>query len=148
MSKNRGSGRAKPAPNPTSPRAFQKAALQRLTTAEFLLDHKYNLDAMYLAGYTIECSLKALILELTPPPEYPAKLKLISSGKRMHDPEVLAGLLKDLGNPIPLPFVKRFRRFQWSTSLRYQTGRTNSSQTGGFLKLAKEIHNWVEGQLS
>lgn len=41
---------------------FQRAAGQRFTTAEFLLRHRYALDAMYLAGYTIECTLKALIL--------------------------------------------------------------------------------------
>jgi hypothetical protein len=45
---------------PTSSRDFQRAAAQRLTTAEFLLLHRYNLDAMYLAGYTVECSLKDL----------------------------------------------------------------------------------------
>ena len=31
-------------------RLFQRAADQRLTTAEFLLEHGYYLDAVYLAG--------------------------------------------------------------------------------------------------
>ena len=63
--------------------------MQRLTTAEFLLNNGYNLDAVYLAGYTIECSLKALILAVTPLPARSTKLKSITSGSRMHNAEVL-----------------------------------------------------------
>ena len=95
---------------PLSSRDFQQAAGQRFTTAQFLLENRYNLDAMYLAGYTVECTLKALILEITPVVDRQKTLKKISSGKKMHDPEILGGILKDLGKPIPLDLVKRFRR--------------------------------------
>jgi HEPN domain-containing protein len=132
---------------PSSSRDFQRAARQRLTTAEFLLENRYNLDAMYLAGYTVECTLKALILELTPVPDQAEMLKEISSGKKMHDPEILGAILKDLGRPIPLPLVKKFRRSGWSTALRYETGRTDTGETRGFLRTAKEVYDWVEGQL-
>ena len=44
---------------PTTSRDFQKVAAQRLTTAETLLREKLTLDAQYLGGYTVECSLKA-----------------------------------------------------------------------------------------
>jgi hypothetical protein len=51
---------------PTTPRDFLKAALQRLTTAETLLEIlRITLEAQYLGGYTVECALKALILEKT-----------------------------------------------------------------------------------
>jgi HEPN domain-containing protein len=133
---------------PTTARDFQRAAGQRLTTAQFLLDNRYNLDAMYLAGYTVECSLKALILELTPAPDRTKTFKKISSGKKMHEPEVLGMLLKDLGKPIPLKLVKRFRRSGWSTALRYESGRTDTGETRSFLKTAKAVHDWVEVQLS
>jgi HEPN domain-containing protein len=132
---------------PTSSKDFLRAALQRLTTAEFLLDNHYNLDAMYLAGYTIECALKALILELTPVTERTEMLKSIGSGKKMHNLEILGGILKDLGRPIPLLLVKRFRRSAWSTALRYETGRTDSGETRWFLKTARSAYDWVEGQL-
>ena len=89
---------------PSSSREFQRAARQRLTTAEFLFENDYTLDATYLAGYTVECSLKALILRLTPAKKRPEMLKKISSGKLMHDPEILNGILKNLKNPIPLGF--------------------------------------------
>jgi HEPN domain-containing protein len=132
---------------PLTPRDFQRAADQRLTTAEFLRDSGYNLDAMYLAGYAIECTLKALILELTRIMDRPDTLKKISTGKKMHDNEVLAGLLKDLGQPLPVVLAKKFRRYEWTTDLRYETGRTASGETRGFLKVAKETCDWVKGKL-
>ena len=80
---------------PSSSQDFQRAARQRLSTAEFLLGNRYNLDAMYLAGYAVECTLKALILDATPTGHRAETLRMISSGKKMHDTEVLGGILKD-----------------------------------------------------
>ena len=82
---------------PTTSRDFQKAAAQRLTTAETLLREKLTLDAQYMGGYTVECSLKALILESTPETEKPKKLKEITAGAKMHRPDVLLGELRELG---------------------------------------------------
>ncbi len=81
---------------PTSSRDIQKAADQRFVAAETLHRAKLTLDAQYLGGYTIECTLKALILELTPAAKKAEKLVRISSGKKMHKPEVLIDELKKL----------------------------------------------------
>ena len=102
---------------------------------------------MYLAGYTVECTLKALILEITPESDKIAAFEKVRSGSKMHYPEILGGLLKDLGRPIPFELVKRFRRSQWSVSLRYESGRTDTGETRGFLRTAKAAYDWVEGQL-
>lgn len=80
-----------------------------------MLREKPTLDAQYLAGYAVECSRKALILHLTPEPEKPDKLKRITSGARMHQPEVLLGELRDLGIALPADLAKRMRRFDWTT---------------------------------
>jgi hypothetical protein len=74
---------------PTTSRDFQKVAAQRLTTAEILLREKLNLDAQYLGGYTVECSLKALILHTTPESDKQATLVRITSGAKMHRPDIL-----------------------------------------------------------
>lgn len=132
---------------PTSSHDFQKAALQRLTTAEFLLQKGYNLDAMYLAGYTLECAMKALILEFTPAADKARTLQSISSGGKMHNLQVLSELLEKLGCPVPLELRKKIRRSRWSTALRYESGRTDTGETRAFLKTAKSIYNWVESQL-
>jgi len=132
---------------PTTSRDFQKAAAQRLTTAETLLREKHTLDAQYLGGYTVECCLKALILELTPVTDKEEKLKEITSGARMHRPEVLLGELRNLGVSLPLDLAKRMRRFDWTTELRYETGRRDTGETTAFLTTAKAIYDWVERQL-
>jgi HEPN domain-containing protein len=126
-------------------RDFLRAATQRLTTAHFLSTHRYNIDASYLAGYAIECALKALILDSTAPSDREAMLKTITSGKRMHNYEVLGDILKRLGRPIPLVLAIRFRRWHWSTDLRYEYGRGNTSETKGFLRTAGLAYDWVKG---
>ena len=129
---------------PTTSRDFQKVAGQRLTTAETLLREKLTLDAQYIGGYTVECSLKALILDRTPDPD---KLKRITSGASMHRSEVLLGELRNLGAAFPLTLAKRMRRFDWTTDLRYETGRRDTGETIAFLNTAKAIYDWVEGEL-
>ena len=132
---------------PTTSREFQKAARQRLTSAEALLRLRLNLDAQYLGGYTVECSLKALILDRTPDADKPARLLRINSGAAMHRPEVLIGELRRLGTVLPLSITKRMRRYHWTTDLRYEAGRRDLGETIAFLNTAKAVHNWVEGLL-
>jgi hypothetical protein len=96
----------------------------------------------------VECSLKALILEATPEAARPAKLALISAGSKMHRPEILLGELKDLGIKLPLELAKRFRRFTWTTALRYESGRMDTGETRAFLKTAEATYDWVEEKLS
>jgi hypothetical protein len=132
---------------PTTSGDFQKVAAQRLTAAEILLRQKLTLDAQYLGGYAVECSLKALILHGTPDPDKPDKLKRLTTGAKMHRPDVLLGELRDLQIALPLDIAKRMRRFDWTTDLRYETGRRDTGETIAFLKTAKAIYDWVEGQL-
>src|SRR5947209_4492480 len=47
-------------------RRFKRAAQARLAEAEFLLEHQFRTGAVYLAGYAVECLLKALILSSEP----------------------------------------------------------------------------------
>jgi hypothetical protein len=132
---------------PSTSRDFQKAAAQRLTSAQTLLREKLTLDAQYLGGYTVECSLKALILHLTPEADKRAILIKVSSGEPMHRPEFLLGKLRDLGVAAPLEITKRIRRFGWTTDLRYEIGRRDTGETIAFLKSAKAVHYWAKGQL-
>lgn len=92
---------------PLTSRYFQKVAAQRLTTAEALLRERWDLDAQYIGGYTVECSLKALILHPTPVVATTATLKQLTSGAKMHRTDVLVGKLRDLGTALPLEIAKR-----------------------------------------
>ena len=132
---------------PTSSRDFQKAAAQRFIAAGTLLRRKQTLDAQYIGGYTVECTLKALILELTPDLDKPDQFRRITSGARMHRPNVLLGELRNLGVPLPLALAKRMRRFDWTPDPRYETGSRDTGETKALLNTARAIYDWVEGQL-
>jgi HEPN domain-containing protein len=77
-------------------RKFIRAAKQRFTTAEFLLRHGEgcNIDAQYLAGYGVECALKALILARTSRRQFAATLQRLTGGRKTHDYEMLKGILE------------------------------------------------------
>jgi HEPN domain-containing protein len=128
-------------------RQFLQAAEQRFSTAEFLLDSGRTLDAFYLGGYSIECVLKALILDATEESERESVFERISSGAQMHYHESLAPFLKERGKPVPLELVRGLRRFVWHTSLRYESGRRPRSEVRGFLKVAVNVINWARGEM-
>ncbi|HEY5314826.1 MAG TPA: hypothetical protein VIK18_19990 [Pirellulales bacterium] len=127
---------------------FQRAAEQRFTTTEFLLERSYPLDAFYLAGYSVECMLKALVMHRTLAAGHAATFQRLKSGASMHYPERLNQELKGLGYPMPLDLVKRFRRFSWSTELRYAPGRWPPSEVLGYLRAAKQAIDWVNGEIA
>lgn len=133
---------------PASSAAFLRVAVHRLEAAEKLYEWEYNLDARYLAGYTIECSLKALILKWTPQGERRvAMLAAISSGKRMHDPETLFDVLRRLRFNFPSALAKRIIRADWSSSLRYETGfrEGGGSAARATLEAAREVLSFAKG---
>ena len=75
---------------PTTPRDFLKVALQRLTAAEEIMETlRLTLEAQYIGGYSVECSLKALILEKTPPNDRPDMLDRLTRGATYHRAEIL-----------------------------------------------------------
>ncbi len=132
---------------PATSRDFQRVAAQRLTEAETLARIDLTLLAQYIGGYTIECSLKALILRTTPQAEQAQVLATITAGKRMHQFDVLAELLRKREVELPREIARRLARFGWDTALRYETGRLDLSETTGLLRTAKMVYDWVEGQL-
>jgi len=131
-----------------SARHFRRAGEQRFTTAEFLLERGYPLDALYLAGYAVECTLKSVIMHFSPEEALEETFIRLKSGAKMHYPEHLKAELADLGHPLPLDLVKGFRRFDWSTSLRYESGRRPPSEVRGYLKVAKRTMDWAQGKMA
>lgn len=115
-----------------------RVAVQRLTSAQVLYDNSLYLDCTYLAGYSVECSLKALVLGRTP-----ARQRHKFRGKKAHDYEHLRALLKKR-NVDTSPISSALRKVaSWSTDLRYETGRGNAQTAEEFLAAAKEIYAWA-----
>ena len=134
---------------PVTPRDFLKVALQRLTGAEEIMDKlRLTLEAQYIGGYSVECSLKALILEITPDADRPAMLSRLTHGATYHKPEHLLPLLKDGGIVLTPELAKRMRRFDWTTGFRYEIGRKDTGETNGLLNTARAIYEWAEPQIT
>jgi HEPN domain-containing protein len=132
-------------------RLFQRAASQRLTAAEFLLEHGFFLDSIYLAGYAVECSFKALILRRTPRSQWKAVYnQLTKVGAKGHDYEYLLGLLKKQMNKRDKRDREVFGKINeqllnvisWSTTLRYEVGSIEPKVARVFLQSATEICPW------
>jgi hypothetical protein len=133
---------------PTTPRDFLKVALQRLTAAEEIMQTlQLNLEAQYIAGYSVECSLKALILDKTAESDRPALLERLTHGAASHRPEILLDALRKQGVSLTPDLAKRMRRFDWTTDLRYETGRRPTGETNGLLRTASTIYEWVREQI-
>jgi len=130
-----------------SPKSYRRAATQRLGAAKFLLKNSsYYLDALYLAGYAAECSLKALILEWTPKSKWAAVCEEISSGAKAHSVDFLKGILNRRQCSIPdetavsLEVIKR----EWITDLRYVGALIPFKEAEFFIEHVTLIYQWAE----
>jgi HEPN domain-containing protein len=123
---------------------FLRAAKQRLTSAEFLLKADLGLDATYLAGYSVECSLKALLLARTPKKSRDA-IQPVFHGREGHNFERLKAMLERRGVSFSGDIVRRLRVVStWSTDLRYEVGRISREDAARFLVETREILKWAE----
>lgn len=134
---------------PTKARDFLKIALQRLDAAKEIMDIlRRSLEAQYIGGYCVGCSFKAVILEKTPTADRPDMLRKLTHGATYHRPEVLLDRLRDLGVALTPELARRMRRFDWTTDLRYETGRKDTGETNALLKTAGVIYQWAERQIT
>ena len=134
---------------PDTPRDFLKVALQRLAAAEAIMAKlDFNLEVQYIGGYSVECSLKALLLEKTPLIERTNMHYILTHGAAAHQAENLLGKLRYRKINLTRELSRRMRRFDWDTSLRYETGRKDTGETNALLRTARMLYNWVEEQIS
>jgi len=131
-------------------RRFRRAADQRLTTAEFLLKHGFDHDAVYLAGYTVECALKALVLRWTPRGEFLTVWgRLTQVGAKGHDFEYLKDILKERRSGrnktdravLATLAVQLKQVATWSTDLRYQVGSLKPKEARQFVGAVRTIRD-------
>lgn len=123
---------------------FLRAAKQRLTSAELLLKADLGLDATYLAGYAVECSLKALLLARTPKRGW-GSVEGVFQGRGGHNFERLKALLQRRGVAFDSELVRRLRVVStWNTDLRYEVGRIPREDALQFVAAVKEILKWAE----
>lgn len=124
---------------------LQNLAELRIKEAKILLDGGSYPGAFYLAGYSIECALKACIAKETKQHDFPAKPKQIQD-IYSHDLEKLLGLAKlkdklenDMKSNIDLRAYWN-RVVDWNEEKRYELGMTQ--------KEAEDLYDAVAGPVN
>jgi HEPN domain-containing protein len=130
-------------------RRFERAAKQRLAAALFLFEREVHyLDAVYLAVYAVECSLKAMILRRTPRNKFADIYReLTEVGAKGHNFDYLLRMLRKGPGSGRRREHKVFGDLtvhlldvaSWSTELRYQAGVMEPADAERFLRAAGAI---------
>jgi hypothetical protein len=127
-------------------RLYDRCAFQRYEEAEVLLKAEYTTGAVYLAGYGIECILKALVLMAVSSGSRPDMLKSFRGGKA-HEYEWLRSLYLTNGG-FPMNITQHFTLVNdWSTDLRYTPRSVRDDEAEAFLASAAAIIRWADGRL-
>ena len=129
---------------------FIKAAAQRLGAADTLLSDSQYLDATYLAGYVVECSLKALLLSYIPVAERADFVRESFRGASAHDFEFLMHHLRQRGINISPEIRKLISQSDriWSTDLRYESGHGRAKDAEFLRNAGETILSWVKRSVS
>ena len=111
-----------------------------------LLAAGHPTGAAYLAGYGVECGLKALLLVSTPA----AKRSDVRATFRGNAGHNLTGLLRRYvaGNPPPPAPVQAAldTTQEWETPLRYQPARYDDRDAAAFVAAARYVFTWIDGR--
>lgn len=135
-------------PSSAEARLFYRCAFQRFDDARVLREMDHTTGAVYLAGYGVECILKALILGAVVPK---ARSEMLRSfrGNRAHDFEWLRTQYRlNGGSRLPRDITRHFTLLNdWSTELRYVPRRVKDEDADVFLTAAASIIGWADGRL-
>src|SRR5438094_75379 len=135
-------------PSSRDARRFYRSADRRVVEARILREADQTTGAVYLAGYGVECMLKALILNGLSPARQAAMLRSFR-GNRAHDFEWLRKqYLRNGGSPFPEKIGLAFTLVRvWSTELRYDPKTNKPSEADEFLNAAGEIIRWADERI-
>lgn len=135
-------------PQSKEARLYYRAAKQRYDDAQLLLEARRTTGAVYLAGYTVECFLKALVLANAPTG---LRRQLLSEfrGSRAHRLEWLRTLYREnVAIVIPRDVTRHLSRVStWSTDLRYATRLLTERDADQFMESVVAIASWADGRM-
>lgn len=124
---------------------YASAASRHLRDSRLLLQHECLDNASYLAGYVVECGIKALIALAGPPP-------------RIHDLQNLSGASLDLAASLsfaarryPLDLNSQLINVhkRWNVELRYnRSGFMNAQDTQTLISDAGDIYQATIGEMT
>ncbi len=127
---------------------LQNLAALRVQEAKLLLNGGFHAGAYYLAGYALECALKACIAKQTKEHDFPDKR--IVDKSYTHSLETLievAGLKKELDDEIQSNgmFSKYWNVVKdWKESVRYEAGITEKRAADLYLAIDDAKHGVLQ----
>jgi HEPN domain-containing protein len=136
-------------PTDIDARRYWRVAYQRLDDGRLMLERLDRRNAaVYLAGYAVECILKALIVTSTPARDRSAATTSFR-GAGGHDllrlRQRLAG---DRGVHIPPRLAQSFSLVvSWSVDLRDEPGPGDRDDAEAFIAAARAIVAWADGRI-
>lgn len=127
---------------------FHRVATQRWDEANQIFQRlRLSAVAVYLAGYSVECILKALILEKMPigASSDPEKELIEEFG---HDLNELQEAIRKQWQGIPLRVLEKLVYVStWSPAMRYQPGPGDAYEAQEFLKAARIVIKWADERM-
>ena len=139
-------------PRDKDAKRFYIAARRRLDDAKALLAADHTTDhttgSMYLAGYTVECMLKALIIAQATSTRKPEVLSEFRGSGAHNFDRLRAALLKLGGAKFPKDVVESFLVVQeWGTDWRYDPAPRPADDAESFLASVTRIWECIDKRL-
>jgi hypothetical protein len=134
---------------PDDPQKFFRVATQRFAEAQFLHEGERYSAAIYIAGYSVECGLKALILTT----EQETGRRILADsfrGSGWHNFNRLVEVYIDRGGPRPPKGIAKALTYvhdEWSVELRYLAGEKPFREARRFIDSTELILEWIKGRL-
>lgn len=134
-------------PHSNYARLFYRAAIKRYEEATVLLRFQHTTGAIYLAGYAVECMLKALLLESIPPTQADSMLSSFR-GAKAHDFTWLRDLYQRRTNRSLTQEMNLHLNLvnDWSTDLRYNPTTIPEHEAKRFMASTQSIIRWANGR--
>lgn len=137
-------------PNDIDARLFFRSGRERLEDAHVLLQSspQRTTGAVYLAGYCVECLLKALVLSSEPKSRHPETLATFRGSKAHNYSWLQEQYQLRTGRVFP-PRIQECLEIlnAWGTSLRYVSATFSAAEADLFLKTTGEFSEWAESHL-
>ncbi|NJL82146.1 MAG: HEPN domain-containing protein [Chloroflexaceae bacterium] len=125
---------------PTTSEDWLDIANERAADAEAMTRTRgESTGCVYMAGYAIECSLKALLRRKNEP--FPTSGR---SGHNLRELWEASFKLRDLYDPTG---AKSFFIESWNTSLRYELTCCSKLKVGELVDGAKSLSGWIQTQI-
>jgi len=128
-------------------RLFYRCALQRFEEAQILRKSEKTTGAMYLAGYAVECMLKALLLSATPESRTSETIKSFRGGHG-HSFDWLRDQYLGKGGARFPPVVNECFALlnEWSVEWRYDPGVQSAADSDDFLDAVNAVLAWAKAR--